>query len=88
MGLICLLLNLIYLALLAWIILSYIAAYGRLPWGHPIRRIYDFLNGLMEPILRPIRRVLPPLRVGNMALDLSPLVVFLAVFLISRVLRC
>ena len=88
MGLICLLLNLIYLALLAWIILSYVAAYGRLPWGHPIRRFYDFLNGLMEPILAPIRRVLPPLRLGGMALDLSPLVVFFGVFIIGRILGC
>jgi YggT family protein len=30
-----------------------------------------------EPVLRPIRRVLPPVRAGGMAIDLSILLVIL-----------
>ncbi|MDJ0496816.1 MAG: YggT family protein [Acidimicrobiia bacterium] len=88
MELICLLLNLATLVLFAWIILSYVVNFGRLPWGHPIRRIYDALSNVINPILMPIRRVMPPLRAGTMGLDLSPLVLFLIIIVLSRVLGC
>ena len=88
MGLVCFLLSIIIYAMLAWIILSYVAAYGRLPWGHPIRKIYDFLNNVMTPVLAPIRKVLPPLRIGGMALDLSPIVVFFGVAIIKSLVGC
>lgn len=85
---VCFLLDIVIYTMLAWIILSYVAAYGRLPWGHPIRKFYDFLNKLMEPLLRPIRKVLPPLRIGGMALDLSPIVVFFGVAILKALIRC
>jgi YggT family protein len=88
MGLICLLLNLASLALFAWIILSYVVNFGRLPWGHPIRRIYDALSNAINPILMPIRRVLPPLRAGTVGLDLSPLVLFLGIIVLRSILSC
>ena len=88
MGLICLLLNLATLALFAWIILSYVVNFGRLPWGHPVRRIYDVLSNAINPILEPIRRVLPPLRAGTIGLDLSPLVLFLLIIVLRSVLSC
>lgn len=84
--LICTLLRFFLYFMLAWIILSYVAGYGRLPWGHPVRKIYDFLNRVMDPLLRPIRSVLKPVRMGGMALDLSPLVVWLVVLLLIRAL--
>ena len=88
MGLICLLLNLASLALFAWIILSYVVNFGRLPWGLPIRRIYDTLSNVINPILVPIRRVLPPLRAGTVGLDLSPLVLFLIIIVLRSILGC
>jgi YggT family protein len=66
--------QLISLGLLVWIVLSYIVVFGRIPYDHPIRRIYDFLSKLIEPMLRPIRAVVPPVRMGGAALDLSPLI--------------
>ena len=62
------------LAMLAWIVLSYIVVFGKVPWDHPIRKIYDGLSRVIEPILKPIRAVIPPVRVGGAALDLSPLI--------------
>jgi YggT family protein len=35
-----------------------------------------------EPVIAPVRRVLPPLRVGPVAIDLAFTVVFLAVMLL------
>lgn len=87
MALICLLLNLATLVLFAWIILSYVVNFGRLPWGHPIRKIYDALSNAINPILMPIRRVMPPVRAGTVGLDLSPLVLFL-IIIVLRSLLC
>jgi YggT family protein len=40
------------------------------------------LNQITEPILKPIRRVIPP--VGG--LDLSPIVVFVAIFFLQQLI--
>lgn len=85
MRLVCTLLNLATLALVAWVILSYVVNFGRLPWGHPIRKVYDAMSNVINPILVPIRRVLPPVRVGGMGLDLSPMVLFFAIIILSNI---
>lgn len=41
--------------------------------------VYGFLYSITEPVLGPIRRVIPPLGMGGMGLDLSPMVVFLGI---------
>lgn len=40
----------------------------------PVQRA---LAAVTEPVLRPIRRILPPVRAGGMAIDLSILLVIL-----------
>jgi YggT family protein len=45
-----------------------------------------FLDAITEPVLGPLRRVLPPVRLGAAALDLSPIVVLFGLSLILRVL--
>ena len=82
MGLVRYLLNLFLLALFAWIVLGYVVVFGRIPWGHPVRKVYDLLGRLFEPILRPIRRVVPPIRIGGAALDLSPLILVFGIYLL------
>ena len=42
------------------------------------------LERVTEPVFRPVRRVLPPMRVGAGALDLAPLVVGLAVIVLQQ----
>jgi YggT family protein len=67
---------------LQWIVI--IAAL--ISWVNPDPRnpIVRFLWGVTEPLFRPFRRLLPPSRTGG--IDLSPLFVLLAIFLISRFL--
>ena len=62
-----------------WIII----ARAVLSWVNPdpYNPIVRFLYRVTEPVLRPIRNVLPTFQMG---LDLSPLVVLLAIFLIQR----
>jgi YggT family protein len=78
-GIVRLLVQWLSLGLLVWIVLSYVVAFGRIPFDHPIRRIYEFLSRIIEPILRPIRAVVPPVRVGGAALDLSPLILIVGI---------
>jgi len=80
------LVQLVSLALLAWIVLSYIVAFGRIPYDHPVRRIYEFLSRMIEPILRPIRAVVPPVRMGGAALDLSPLILIVGIQILLAIL--
>lgn len=88
MDIICLLLSLVIYALIIWIILSYVVTFGRLPWGHPVRKVYDGLASAIDPVLRPIRNALPPLRVGGMSLDLSPLILFFGIGILRRLIGC
>lgn len=86
MAIIRLLVQWLSLGLLVWIVLSYIVAFGRIPFDHPIRRIYEFLSRLIEPILRPIRAVIPPVRIGGAALDLSPIILIVGLQVIIAIL--
>lgn len=80
MGILCLLLQLYGLAVLAWIVLSWVQVSS----VHPLGRVQVFLDRIMYPVILPLRRILPPLRLGGMALDLSPLVLLLGLSLLRR----
>jgi YggT family protein len=43
------------------------------------------VRAVTEPVLAPVRRVLPPLRLGTMALDLAFIAVFVAVLILRQV---
>jgi len=55
-------------ALLSWFPISYDSAF------HRINRL---LVAVTEPVIAPVRRLLPPARMGNVGVDLSFLVVLL-----------
>ncbi len=42
----------------------------------------EFIYTLTDPPLRALRSVIPPLRLGAVALDLSPMVLLIALFLL------
>lgn len=71
------------------LLLYIIALFGRiiLSWfpiapESPMAKVYSFLYAITEPVLGPVRRVLPPVGMGGMGLDLSPLVVTIGIGLI------
>lgn len=51
--------------------------------GTPVASIYSVLFNLTEPVLGPLRRSIPPVRLGMAALDLSPLIVVIGIQLIQ-----
>ncbi|MCL1692339.1 MAG: YggT family protein [Actinomycetia bacterium] len=80
--LVCGILRLVIWVIIAWIVLSYVVSFGRLGFDHPVRRLYDGLTKAIEPLMRPIRSVVPPVRIGGAALDLSPLILIIGVNLL------
>jgi YggT family protein len=76
------LLNLYLLVLLGYVILSFVIAYARLEYDSPVYKIQRVLSALCDPVLNPIRRIIPPARIGNVGLDVSVLVLFLVIDLI------
>jgi YggT family protein len=49
-------------------------------------RLTRGVTAITEPILAPVRRVIPPLRVGGASFDLAFLVVFFAIVVLRMIL--
>jgi YggT family protein len=81
-GIIVTLLDLFLLVLFAYSILSWFTASGRLAYDSPVRKVQNVLSAICEPVLRPIRRIIPPVQVGGVGLDLSVMVVFLIILVV------
>jgi YggT family protein len=74
---------------IAWLLDLYtwiIIAAALISWVNPDPRnpIVMFLRRVTEPVLEPVRRLLPPWKTGG--LDLSPLIVLIAIQFIERVI--
>ena len=67
--------NILVILIFAWVIVSWILS----PY-HPVRQALD---RIVEPMLAPIRRVIPS--VGM--LDLSPMILMIVIELASRILQ-
>lgn len=76
--------SLINLALIVWVVMDICIQYGILNRHQPlVDRIYTVLTRLMEPLLRPIRGVLDRF-LPALGIDLSPLVLILALMFIDN----
>jgi YggT family protein len=85
MGIICILLTLYLLVLLARVILGWIAVASSMPPTGIFRRVMEVVYALTEPVLRPLRGVLPDLPVGVVRIDLSPIIVFIVLGILREV---
>ena len=76
------LLQLYVYILIAAAVLSWLIAFNVVNTRNPfVNMVGTLLYQLTEPVLRPIRRVLPPMS----GLDLSPIVVILIIYFIQAV---
>ena len=69
----------IYLIMLPLALLSWF----RIRPGTTLARVQVFLYRATEPVLRPVRRIIPPIRAGGANLDLSVLVVWVVILLLT-----
>jgi len=49
--------------------------------------VAGFLYAVTDPVMKPVRRMLPAARFGGMALDFSPVIVIFGIFFLQRILR-
>lgn len=77
-------LELLQYAIIAVAILSWLVAFDVINLRNPFARsVYDFLNAVTEPVLRPIRRFMPQLG----GVDLSPVVALLVILFLRDLIR-
>ena len=83
LDLILLVLQIYWYIVLAMIIMSWLVAFNVVNTRNQfVNQVWRILNQLTDPVLRPIRRLLP----NFSGLDLSPLILFVIIFFIERVI--
>ena len=82
MTIVCSLIQLYVLLLVVRVVMSW---FPISPNG-PAETVAGFLYMVTDPVLVPLRRILPPVRMGAMALDLSPIVAFFALTVLRGIL--
>lgn len=76
------LLNIAWWVIVVQAILSWLIAFNVINTSNDVvRSIWIALDRLTEPLYRPVRRIMPDLG----ALDLSPMVVLLIIYILQRV---
>jgi YggT family protein len=84
--LLCIVLTTYWIILFIRVLLSWATMFGfRPPLSGPQRTIIDLLEDVTEPVLRPLRNMIPPVRAGGMGLDISILVAFVILSVLQRV---
>lgn len=77
-------LNIYMWVVIAAVILSWLVAFNVVNTRHPfVAGVADFLYRVTEPVLRPIRNLLPNLG----GIDISPIILFLIIILVQRVIE-
>lgn len=77
-SLLCLLLSVYYIILIVRIVLSWVPS---LP--EPLLPLARAVHAVTDPLLTPLRGLLPPIRTGAMAFDLSPILLFIAIIIVQ-----
>jgi YggT family protein len=54
--------------------------------GSPLESVHSVLFSLTEPVLAPVRQLVPPLRMGMAAIDLSAIIVLIGLNILQRVI--
>jgi YggT family protein len=83
-GVLCTALLIYWIILLLRIILSWFP----MPHSGPAARASSILYRLTDPVMRPLRNLIPPVRAGMMAIDLSPILLFIGIGVLRRVIGC
>ncbi len=87
--LLCVLITVYTIVLFVRVIVSWAYMFGfRPPYSGPMRTILDLLEDVTEPVLRPLRALIPPIRAGGVGLDLSIIIAFVILAVLRTALNC
>lgn len=82
MDIVCTLLGWYLLVIFIRIILSWIP----IAPGGAMEGVASFFYAITEPVMAPVRGLLPPVQLGGMALDLSPLIVLFGINILRAII--
>ena len=82
MAIVCVLLQLYLIAIFVRIVLSW---FPLDPNGF-MATVAGFLYMVTDPVLGPLRRAIPGLRLGSVALDLSPIIVIIGINILRGII--
>ena len=57
----------------------------RIPYSRPLHAFLNFVTEVTDPYLNLFRRVIPPIRMGPAALDLSPMIATFALLIVGSI---
>ena len=89
LDILCIVLTIYTIVLFVRVIVSWAFLFGfRPPYSGPVRTVLDLIEDVTEPVLRPLRAMIPPVRAGGVGLDLSMIVAFVILAVLRRALNC
>jgi uncharacterized protein YggT (Ycf19 family) len=72
--------------IIAWIVIGWVVAFrGSIPYNRPLRAVTGFIEETVTPYLNLFRRLLPPIGGGGMAIDLSPMIGLILLFVVQGI---
>lgn len=88
LGLLLLVLHLLLLVVLARFVLEMVSSWARhwRPRGAALV-LASVVYSITDPVFRPLRRLIPPLRLGGIALDLSAMIVIFGLVILRGVVQ-
>ncbi len=78
--------EIIKLVLTIYNILLIVRVFASWVSANPYNPIVRIVYVLTEPVLKPVRRIIPPIPLGGAFIDLSPLVLFLIIHFLNNFL--
>lgn len=89
LDILCVVLTVYTIILFVRVIVSWAFLFGfRPPYSGPLRTILDLLEDVTEPVLRPLRALIPPIRAGGVGLDLSIIIAFVILAVLRTAVNC
>jgi YggT family protein len=89
LDIVCVVLTIYTIILFVRVLVSWAYLFGlRPPISGPLRTMLDLLEDVTEPVLRPLRALIPPIRAGGVGLDLSIIIAFVILAVLRTALNC
>jgi YggT family protein len=89
LDILCVVLTVYTILLFVRVLVSWAFMFGfRPPYSGPLRKALDLLDDVTDPVLRPLRAMIPPVRAGGVGLDLSIIVAFVILAVLRTALNC
>ena len=89
LSVLCVVITVYTIILFVKVIVSWAVLFGiRPPVSGPLRWAFELLDDVTEPVLRPLRAIIPPIRAGGVGLDVSVIVAFVILAILRTALNC